>query len=176
MLKRASQTRRHTPASRWPRFVWTGAIAALVWLGLNGNDLGSWLIGAPTVMAAAGLSALLWEAPGPPLRWRELPTFAGFFLRESIRGGWDVAWRVFHPSLPVAPGFIRFPTVLPEGPVRYLFANVVSLLPGTVAVGFERDRVVVHAIDVNSGVETSLRAVERRVARLFVEQDGTGSC
>jgi multisubunit Na+/H+ antiporter MnhE subunit len=51
---------------------------------------------------------------------------------------------------------------------------VVSLLPGTVAVGFESDRVIVHAIDVNSGVETSLRVVEQRVARLFLEEDASG--
>ena len=175
MPDRASQTRRNAPASRWPRFLWAGAIAALVWLGLNGNDFGSWLIGAPTVVAAAGLGALLWADPGPRLRWRGLLPFAGFFLRESVRGGWDVAWRVFHPRLPVAPGFIRFDTALPEGPARLLFANVVSLLPGTVAAGFEGDRVIVHAIDVSSGVETSLRAVERRVASLFAEEKETGS-
>jgi multicomponent Na+:H+ antiporter subunit E len=143
---------------------------------LNGNDLGSWLIGAPTVVAAAGLSALLRADPKPRLRWRGLLPFAGFLLRESIRGGWDVAWRVIHPRLPVAPGFIRFATVLPEGPARHLFANVVSLLPGTVAAGFEGDRVIVHAIDVNSGAEPALRAVERRVARLFLEHEGTESC
>jgi multicomponent Na+:H+ antiporter subunit E len=176
MLDRASQKRRNAPRSRWPRFVWTGAIAALAWLGLNGNDLGSWLIGAPTALAAAGLGALLRADPRPRLRWRGLPPFAVFFLRESLRGGWDVAWRVFHPRLPVAPGFIHFATVLPEGPARHLFANVVSLLPGTVAAGFDGTGVIVHAIDVNSGVETSLRAVERRVARLFVEHEGAGSC
>jgi multicomponent Na+:H+ antiporter subunit E len=142
---------------------------------LNGNDLASWLIGAPTVIAAAGLGSLVRADPRPPLRWRGLLPFAGFFLQESVRGGWDVAWRVFHPRLPVAPGFIRFATVLPEGPARYLFANAVSLLPGTVAAGFEGDRVIVHAIDVNSGVEASLRAVERRVASLFAEEKETGS-
>jgi multicomponent Na+:H+ antiporter subunit E len=126
-------------------------------------------------MAAAGLGTLLREDSRPRLRWSGLLPFAGLFLRESVRGGWDVAWRVFHPHLPVAPGFVRFSTVLPEGPARHLFANVVSLLPGTVAAGFEGDDVIVHAIDVNSGVESSLRAVEERVASLFADQKGTGS-
>jgi len=175
MLETASRTRRNSPASRRPRFAWAAAIAALVWLGLNGNDLGSWLIGAPTVLAAAGLGALLWADSRPRLRWRGFLPFAGFFLRESLRGGWDVAWRVFHPHLPVAPGFIHFATVLPEGPARLLFANVVSLLPGTVTSGFEGDQVIVHAIDVNSGVEASLRAVEQRVAALFAADNETGS-
>jgi multicomponent Na+:H+ antiporter subunit E len=126
-------------------------------------------------MAAAGLGALLRAESRPRLRWRGLLPFAGFFLRESVRGGWDVAWRVLHPRLRVAPGFIHFATALPEGPARHLFANVVSLLPGTVAAGFERDRVIVHAIDVSSGVEKSLRAVEQRVASLFAVEKEIGS-
>jgi multicomponent Na+:H+ antiporter subunit E len=154
------------------RFIRPGAVAALVWLGLNGDDLESWVIGVPAVAAAALLGGVLSADRRPRVRWRGVLPFTAFFLRESIRGGWDVAWRVFHPRLPVAPGFIRFTTVLPEGPMRYLFTNVVSLLPGTVASGFDGDRVIVHALDVNSDVETALRAVEERVAKLFVAEEG----
>lgn len=153
--------------ARWRRLLGPGAIASSVWLGLNGSDLGSWLIGGPVVLAAALLGGALRGGRGPRLRWLGLPPFLGFFLRESLRGGWDVAWRVLHPRLPVTPGFVHFTTTLPEGPVRYLFVNVVSLLPGTVSAGFDGDRIVVHALDVDSGVETALRSLERRVARLF---------
>ena len=170
MLSRPFRTQPDSWPPRWWRLLWPGAIAALVWLGLNRNDLGSWLIGAPAVVAAAALGGVLQADRRPRLRWRGLLPFAAFFLRESLRGGWDVAWRVFHPRLPVAPGFIRFATALPDGPVRYLFVNVVSLLPGTVASGFDGDEVIVHALDVNSGVETALRGVERRVAKLFVAE------
>lgn len=168
MLSRPFQTRPNPSPARWRRFFWPGVIAALVWLGLNGDDLESWLIGAPAVMAAAALGGALRADRRPRLRWRGLLPFAAFFLRESVRGGWDVAWRVFRPNLPVAPGFIRFATELPEGPARYLFSNVVSLLPGTVTSGFDGDRIIVHALDVDSGVETALRTLEQRVAKLFV--------
>jgi multicomponent Na+:H+ antiporter subunit E len=175
MLSRPFRTGPGTSLPRWRRLLWPGAIAALVWLGLNGDDLGSWLIGAPVVVAAAALGGVLRTDRRPRLRWRALLPFAAFFLRESLRGGWDVAWRVLHPRLPISPGFIRFGTALPEGPIRNLFVNVVSLLPGTVASGFDGDEVIVHALDVNPGVETALRGVERRVAKLFVAETEAGA-
>jgi multicomponent Na+:H+ antiporter subunit E len=167
MVSGPAQNRPEDWPARWERFLGPGAIAFAVWLGLNGGDLGSWLIGGPAVLAAALLGGALRSDPGPRLRWRGLLPFAVFFLRESLRGGWDVARRVLHPRLPVAPGFIHFATALPEGPVRYFFVNVVSLLPGTVSAGFEGDRIVIHALDVDSGIETALRSLERRVAKLF---------
>jgi multicomponent Na+:H+ antiporter subunit E len=162
---------RDTVLPHFGRFIRPGAIAALVWFGLNGDDLASWMIGAPVVVAAALLGGVLSTDRKPRLRWRGFLSFTAFFLRESIRGGWDVAWRVFHPRLPVVPGFIRFATALPEGPMRYLFINVVSLLPGTVASGFDGDRIIVHALDVDSDVEITLRTVEQRVAQLFVAEE-----
>ena len=76
-------------------------------------------------MAAAALGGLLGANHRPRLRWLGLLLFAAIFLRESIRGGWDVARRVLQPSLPVDPGFIRFASALPEGAPRYLFAEYV---------------------------------------------------
>jgi multicomponent Na+:H+ antiporter subunit E len=167
MSSRTIQTSANTSPAGWARFLRPGFLAATVWLGLNGGDLASWLIGGPAVMAAAVLGGALGAERRPRLRWRGLLPFAAFFVRQSVRGGWDVAWRVLHPQLPVEPGFIYFASALPEGPVRYFFANVVSLLPGTVASGFDGDQIIVHALDVNSGVEPALRALEQRVARLF---------
>ena len=167
MPSRPSLNGRDAPPVHRHRFLWPGALAAAVWFGLNGGDLGSWLIGGPAVVAAAALGGVLGVHRRLRLRWRGILPFAAFFLRESVRGGWDVAWRVLHPSLPVNPGFIRFTSALPEGPVRYLFANVVSLLPGTVASGFDGDQIIVHALDANSSVETALRTLEQRVGSLF---------
>ena len=174
MCPRPIQTRREPSPAHWRRFLLPGAVTAAVWLGLNGGDAESWLIGGPAVVAAAALGGLLGANRRPRLRWLGLLPFAVFFLRESIRGGWDVSRRVLHPNLSVDPGFIRFASALPEGPPRYLFANVVSLLPGTVTSGFDGDQIIVHALDVNSGVEPALRALERQVARLFVTEKEAG--
>ena len=141
--------------------------AALWWL-LNGGDARSWVVGGPVVLAAAALSARL--RPERSWHWRlagVLP-MAWFFLRESVRGGFDVARRALRPSLPLNPGTLQFHTRLPAGSPRLCFAGLVSLLPGTLVMGFEGNLLQVHALDCGPAAETELRALEHRVAALFV--------
>ena len=158
--------------SRWIRFVRHAAILALLWACLNWADLASWIIGGPAVILAAMCSSSFPGRDRLPLNWSALPGFVLFLTRESIRGGWDVARRVIDPKLPIAPGFVRFRMRLPEGAAQHLFANVISLLPGTVTVRVEGNEVLVHAIDVESSVADGLREIETRVARLFFDETG----
>jgi len=169
---------RSDPASLAPRRArfWRPAVAlALVWAGLNGTDLASWIVGVPVVAGAASLATAMPADRRQRFRGAGLPSFLAFFLLESLRGGLDVARRVFHPRLPVAPGFVTFETTLPDGSPRLLFANVVSLLPGTVSAGIEGNRIRVHALDARADVEDALRALETRVARLFAPEEDRAS-
>jgi multicomponent Na+:H+ antiporter subunit E len=175
MINKAMKKKPGGMASHWPRFWRQAVLLSLIWLGLNGPDYRSWLIGMPVVLAAAALGVALRGDRSIRLRWRGLLPFAAFFVVESLRGGWDVARRVLHRRLPLDPGFVHFSTSLPPGAGRFLFVNVVSLLPGTVSTGIEGDRIVIHTIDVSRGVESDLRDLEQRVAGLFAEEGGAGS-
>ena len=149
------------------RFLARFALMALIWLGLNGADWGSWIVGGPVVLAATGISLRL--PPANVWRWsaRGAIAFAGFFLRTSLRGGWDVAWRALSPKRPLAPEFVRVPFHLPPGPGRLFFCGAISLLPGTAVVAITEDSLLIHALDHASSVEVDLRELEVRVAALF---------
>ena len=137
----------------------------LIWHILNAGSFQSWLVGVPTVAAAAWVSCQI--SPGLPWRmnWLSLPLFLAYFIRGSLSGGWDVA--LIAPGLPVRPGFIRYQTCLAEGPARCLFANVISLLPGTLAAGFDGDVLWVHVLDLDSDPEDGLHTLEQQLIRLF---------
>jgi len=140
--------------------------AALWWL-LNGADARSWIVGGPVVLAAAAMSFFL--RPERTWRWRlagVLP-MAWSFLRESVRGAFDVARRAMRPNLPLNPGVLRISTRLPAGSARLLFAGLISLRPGTLVLGFEEAALQIHALDAGTAVEAELRALEQRVAKLF---------
>jgi len=140
---------------------------ALLWFGLNGRDGASWMVGGPAVLAAAWISVRL--LPAVTWRWSAggALVFAAYFLRESIRGGWDVARRALSPQLPLSPGIVRCPFHLPAGPSRLFFCGAISLLPGTAVVAITDENVCIHVLDWTPRVEEELRALERRVGALF---------
>ena len=154
------------PAVAW-RFLARLALLALVWLGLNGADWSSWLVGGPAVFAAAWISVKLL----PAISWHwsvgGALAFAGFFLRESLRGGWDVACRALSPKLELSPGIVCVALHLPPGAARLLFCVAISLLPGTAVVAIAEESLCVHALDCSPRVAEELRALEDRVAVLF---------
>jgi len=154
------------PAVAW-RFLARLALLALIWLGLNGADWSSWIVGGPVVFAAAWISVKL--LPAIPWHWsvRGAIAFAGFFLRESLRGGWDVACRALSPKLALSPAIVCVPFHLPPGAARWFFCGAISLLPGTAVVAIAEDNLCVHALDCSPRVQEELRELEDRVAALL---------
>lgn len=155
------------PPSFPRRLAARAALMALVWFGLNGTERASWIVGAPIVIAAAWLSARM--LPDASWQWsaRGALSFAGYFLRESLLGGWDVSRRALSPSLPLSPSAMRYALRLPVGAPRWLFCGTVSLLPGTAVVAIEDDRILVHVLNSEAHAQAELHALEVRVAALF---------
>lgn len=65
----------------------------------------------------------------------------------------------------VSPTLVRFRTQTPPGFARLVFANSITLTPGTVTVEVEEDALLVHALDERAVTAESLAKMERRVMR-----------
>lgn len=150
---------------------------ALVWWMLTTGAEESWLVGVPMVLIATLVSMVLlpvfpWSPSGAAL-------FVPFFVWRSLYGGVDVAWRAFHPSLPIAPGLIEYPLRLSPGLPRVFMVNTVSLLPGTLSAELRADCLRVHVLDTRNNVLSELMVVEQAVARMFatpLENSEGGDC
>lgn len=154
-----------TPRERllWAQQVF---IALLVmWLALDA--FARPVLGLLTALAGAALAAWLAVNRPVPLAPLQVPVFALFFLRESLRGGSDVAWRALHPALPIGPCFATFRLDLPRGQPRTLMVSVLSLMPGTLSAELlDGGRtLVVHAL--TPAALDSVDALHRRIRRLF---------
>ncbi len=119
----------------------------------------------PAVLLAVIASNLL--IPPTRLSWVEFLRFAPFFFIRSLMGGADVAWRAFHPGLPIAPDLIEYPLRLPSGLPQVFMANTVSLLPGTLSAELDQSVLQVHLLDRRRDFVAELEAVEENVARVF---------
>lgn len=153
--------RRHTrPLER-------AVVFAVVWWVVAEADPEGWVFGIPFVGLATVASLKL----TPTRSWRIRPAgalrYAWYFVHQSVMGGIDVALRAIKPSMPIDPMIFRYRMRLVPEHARVLFADTVSLLPGTLSTGFEGDSMTLHVLDRELPVEQSLRDVERRVADLF---------
>jgi multicomponent Na+:H+ antiporter subunit E len=93
--------------------------------------------------------------------------FIGYFARESLRGGIDVASRILAPRLRIDPALIEYRPALADGPARNFFVVCVSLLPGTLSVSQRGDLVEIHMLDRHASAEPELAALEQMIGGTF---------
>lgn len=144
------------------------ALVGLWWL-LTDGKMSSWLVGIPVVSAAAWASHRLLGGRLVGLSWLGLARYVAFFVWESVRGGIDVARRVIAPQMRISPGFASHRIRLRHASARLLFANSVSLMPGTLAADLHDDCLEIHALDIGTDFSHELRRVEAVVGRVFGE-------
>ena len=149
----------------WLSIIFRGGFFAFLWLIITAGATNSWIVGGPVVILAVVVSRAL--LPVKLCIWHEFFIFVPFFLYRSLLGGADVAWRAFHPVMPIVPELVEYPIRLPSGLPQVFMANTISLLPGTLSATLDQGVVRVHVLDSRSDFLAELNAVEQRVARLF---------
>jgi len=149
----------------WSTVVSRTLLFSLLWWALTDGTAGSWWIGVPAVACTSIVSVAL--VPPVGLVWREVMGFIPFFLWYSLKGGVDVAWRAFHPRMPITPELIEYLLRLPQGLPQVMLVNIVSLLPGTLSADLDRRVLKVHVLGGMGDFLPELEALEQRVRRMW---------
>ena len=153
--------------------LWFAAGLVAAWLLLTRGDAASFVIALPAIAAALYAAQRLCPARGATISLAGLLRFIPFFLAESLRGGWNVALATLSPRMRIEPAVMDYSIELEDERSLLLFANCVSLLPGTLAADLQDDRLEVHVLNVNSDNATELARLERAVARMFNDNGGS---
>lgn len=97
--------------------------------------------------------------------------FLPFFLRELVMANVQVAIEVVSPRNRMSPGIIRVPLHVKSDFQVMMFANLISLTPGTLSLEVEDDRsaLFVHGLHVNNpdDFRSKMRALESRLQEVF---------
>lgn len=145
------------------------ALLTALWVVLSDGAADGWVVGVPVLALAAWSAAR--AGTGPLLAkvsWAGLAAFAPYFLRASLRGGWDVAVRALRPRVDLAPGYLEYRARLAPGTAMDFFLGAVSVLPGTLAVVDHGDGSArIHVLDTRLDNAGELARLEARVARVF---------
>ncbi|MFP4065772.1 MAG: Na+/H+ antiporter subunit E [Bacteroidales bacterium] len=107
----------------------------------------------------------------PPGQWVISPLgiirFFPYFIITAIRGGWDVARRVFFRHVPVDPAFVTIEHG--RDPRKTLILVwVISLLPGTASTVLNEETIIVHVLDKKLPVDQEVRELKKRIDKMFV--------
>lgn len=77
----------------------------------------------------------------------KLLLYLPYLLHQIVLSNIDVAYRVLHPKMPISPEMITLKTKLKSNISKVIYANSITLTPGTVTVDIEDDKFIVHALD-----------------------------
>ena len=123
-----------------------GSCAGVTWLGLR--------------MGIVDAEAVPVHLLGRALRY--LP----WIVTEVVKANLDVAGRVLRPGLPVAPEIVRLKPSQRTDLGRVLYANSITLTPGTVTIEAEGDHLLVHAIAREAAAGLESGAMDAKVSAL----------
>jgi len=112
-----------------------------------------------TVVVLAILSNKLRLMPEQYLKPIKFICYFLWLMREIIISSWQLSKIIWSPTMNISPGFIELKTGMNRNSVNLvIFANSITLTPGTFTTNIDKDNLTVHAIskdaarDLNSGI------------------------
>ena len=142
----------------------------VVWLLLSGH-LEPLLLGLgaasciAVVLIARRMDVIDREGHPIHLGWKA-PFYWLWLAWEVIKANLDVARRIVAPSLPISPTVIRVKTSQKTELGRVIYANSITLTPGTISLAVRRDEIEVHALSREAAAALAEGTMDRRVTQM----------
>lgn len=159
-----------SPAPLGPRLAVIARRALLAlpfWWIVSEGQLEALPLGLAAVAAAVALSLYLVPRIHFPPRPLGLLYFIAWFLLHSARAGLSVAGSILFKRPAVDPVLVRLRLRLPAGGPRWLLADVLGMMPGTLCVALEDDLLTLHCLNGEAGIVREVEVLQARIARLM---------
>lgn len=153
------------------RLVSTIFILFSFWLLLSGYFT-AFLIGAglasavAVVLFAHRMDVIDHEGHPVHLAPRALASYWPWLLKEIVKSAWNVSKIIVQPGLPISPTLLSVKSTQKTDLGRTVFANSITLTPGTISVEVRSDEIVVHALTRSAADGLAEGEMDRRVSVL----------
>lgn len=126
-------------------------------------------------LGAVSLALVVWislrmrivDEEGAPIQLPlRLVLYLPWLVLEIVKANVDVSLRILRPGLPISPRLIRVRAGQRTDVGRVIYANSITLTPGTVSIDTEGDDITVHALTRGAAEGVLSGAMDRRVRRL----------
>jgi multicomponent Na+:H+ antiporter subunit E len=143
---------------------------ALFWLVLSGHFTPLLLgFGLLSVVLVLWLLRRMDRIDGEPVMSVSAPgllLYLVWLLWAVVKTNIDLARRILHPALPVRPVWGRL-DIRVESPLeKTLYANSITLTPGTLTTDVRDDHFLIHAVTPEALEELRRGDMERRIRRI----------
>ncbi len=102
---------------------------------------------------------------GHPIHLRlRVVSYWFWLLKEIVLSNFDVARRILNPGLPISPTMEKIRCSQKSDLGRVIFANSITLTPGTVSVRVTDDHILVHSISREGMAALAEGTMDRRVS------------
>ncbi len=146
-----------------------GALLFVLWLLLSGHWTNPLLISFGVISTALcvwlAMRMDVADQEGVPVRMGlRTPLYWPWLTVQILKTNVDVTWRILHPRLPISPTMVRVPMPHKTPLGRAVYANSITLTPGTVAMTIDGDTLLVHALTEENARALETGEMSRRVA------------
>jgi multicomponent Na+:H+ antiporter subunit E len=152
------------------RAVSLAAVLFATWLLLSGYFTGLLItLGVISclgvVLIAARMDVIDHESLPIHVGWQYL-LYLPWLIWQIVLSNIDIARRIITPSLPISPEVRRIPCGQQTDLGRVIFANSITLTPGTVSLQVLDDEILVHALTEQSLADLEEGTMNRKVCGL----------
>lgn len=95
-----------------------------------------------------------------------LPKFLPWFFLEIIKSNLDISWRILHPKLPISPNISVVPISQHNKVGKAVYANCITLTPGTYTLDINSDVIKVHSLTNKSSENLQQEKMSKRILAL----------
>lgn len=154
-----------------------GLLLALVvfWFALSGETSPLFLfLGAISVLLVLWLAARLKIIDRDASLYHRIPQmllYGGWLIVEIVKSNVTVIRKILGPSHAIDPAIINIQTMAGSSLGKAMFANSITLTPGTVTVDVDGDQLIVHALVRETSPASSFEAMDRKAS---AAADGKG--
>jgi multicomponent Na+:H+ antiporter subunit E len=153
------------------RLASTALILFVFWLLLSGYPK-AFLVSAGALCAlgvtlfARRMEVIDHEGHPVHLAPRAVAHYWPWLVLEICKSAWAVSRIVLHPRLPISPTLLRVDATQRSDLGRMVFANSITLTPGTISVEVGRGHILVHALTGEAASGLASGEMDRRVTTL----------
>jgi multicomponent Na+:H+ antiporter subunit E len=149
-------------------------ILALFWILLSGHTSVLLLsLGLVSVILVVWIVSRMDRNDNAPIRLLfsfKFFSYLGWLIWQVIITNIDVAKRIWNPSLPIKPGSRKIKVSIKDPLIKTIYANSITLTPGTVTTEVGEDYFIVHALNAEGLDELEEGDMERRLICLEEKQ------